>query len=142
MSTDTPPLGPGRIRFHRAAPPALPAGRYELQVTQQLRAWRGPPGDERTLAATRLGRGARFVVAGPRFQLDPDDVYSVHPPAGQSGPFAATLPHLVFTRRSLPWERTLDGSAQDPDAPVPWMALLVIGRDDFDGADLPAVPCR
>ncbi len=143
MSADLPPLAPGEIRFHQAAPPPLPPGDYALRVTQTLT---GAAGDAYTPArgaiAGTYSAGAPFIVSGPRFFLRPSEVYSVYPPSGQFGPFDNALPHIVFTRRTLPWERSIDGRPQQADAPVPWLALLLLGRDDFPDQTIPAITAR
>src|ERR1700678_3170352 len=102
---------PGTIRFHQASPPALPPGEYTLQVTQKLGSAR---------ISQDFAADTPFTVSGPRFYLKPDEVYSVYPPAGQFGQFDNALPHIVFTRRTLPWERTIQGNyaAQDANHPV------------------------
>ena len=69
-----------------------------------------------------------FSVAGPRFSLSPSDVYSVYPPNEKAGDFASTLPHVVFSRRTLPWERSVTKAGDDVS---PWMALLVFSAADF-----------
>ncbi len=118
-------LEPGQIQFHQWCEPPLETGDYTLTVNQDV---------------TELGgEGSykdefRFSVAGPRFALNPADVYSVYPPKGQTGDFANTLPHLVFTRRTLPWERTLVPGPRKRKPVVdrrPWMALLVFSAQDF-----------
>ncbi|MBZ5555972.1 MAG: hypothetical protein LAO77_01725 [Acidobacteriia bacterium] len=111
-------LKPGEIQFHQWCEPPLTAGDYSLGVTQ---------------AVAQLGKTfdgtLEFSVAGPRFSLNPSDIYSVYPPKGHHGSFANSLPHVVFTRRTLPWERNVV-----PDAPSgaerPWMALLLFTDSD------------
>lgn len=124
-----------QIQFHQASPPALPPGDYSLKVKQEFTA---------TGVTQPFGTVAPFTVAGPRFYLKPEEVYSVYPPP-DLGPFDNALPHIVFTRRTLPWERTIQGNytRQDPNNPVPWMALLLLSRDDFDpGTPVPTVESR
>ena len=91
----------GKIEFFQACLPPLSPGDYSVKI-------------EQTLTQIRQDKPFRstfeFSVAGPRFSLNPADVYAVYPPANQTGAFGNTLPHIVFTRRTLPWERTLDGS--------------------------------
>ena len=136
-------LNPGEIRFHQAAPPPLAPGDYKVKVSHALSgaAGDGYVGARGSIDAT-YHAGADFTVSGPRFFLKPAEVYSVYPPAGHFGPFDNALPHIVFTRRTLPWERTIDGSPQKADAPVPWLALLLLGREDFEDRQLPAVAAR
>jgi hypothetical protein len=75
----------------------------------------------------------RIVVAGPRFALDPADVYSQHPPAAASGSFSGVLPHVVFAKRLLPWERALP-PVDDQDQGTPWLALLAFQPDELKPA--------
>jgi hypothetical protein len=73
-----------------------------------------------------------FAVDAPRFTLNPNDIHSVYPPSNQTGGFDNSLPHVVFTRRTLPWERTVDG--QPPrlgQAFAPWMGLLLVQEDEL-----------
>jgi hypothetical protein len=119
-------LKPGEIQFHRWCEPPLDPGDYTLDVAQDV--------EELTKADGTFTDTFSFSVAGPRFALNPSDVYSVYPPKGQSGDFAQTLPHLVFTRRTLPWERTLVPGPRKSKPDVdrrPWMALLVLSAQDF-----------
>jgi len=112
----------GTIEFFEACLPPLPLGDYTIKIDQKLEEIRPDESFK-----TRLD----FSVAGPRFVLNPADVYAVYPPANQSGAFGNTLPHIVFNRRTLPWERTLDGSPPNDKKPCPWLALLVSSDADF-----------
>jgi hypothetical protein len=124
-----PELVAGEIRFHQASPPPLPPGGYTVTVTQDIIAGKDTKAYQKT---------SKFTVSGPRFFLNPAEIYSVYPPTGQFGPFDNALPHIVFTRRTLPWER----SAQSKDTPVPWMALVVLGKDDFPDRSIPSIVTR
>jgi hypothetical protein len=121
--------------------PAMVAGKYTTVVSQQV------VKDKANLQD--LNKTFDFGVDAARFTLNPNDIYSVYPPANQSGNYSESLPHLVFTRRTLPWERTLDGklpvfqrdttpeNKRNPQdsPPVPWMALLLF--DEQEMKDLP-----
>jgi len=125
-------LEPGQIQFHQWCEPPLDPGDYTLDVTQNV--------EELTKDGT-FHDTFSFSVAGPRFALSPSDVYSVYPPKGQSGDFANTLPHLVFTRRTLPWERSLAPGPRTLDPVIdrrPWMALVVLSTQDFKTSNLPS----
>jgi len=50
----------------------------------------------------------------------------VFPPANGQAAYANALPHIVFPRRTLLWERSPTGSAQG----YPWLALLLIDSTD------------
>jgi len=123
----------GLIQFFQAFLPPLSPGDYAVTVDQTVREVR-PESFRSEL---------EFSVAGPRFSLNPSDVYSVYPPANQSGAFGNTLPHIVFTRRTLPWERTMAGGDQDERTPCPWLALLVMSPSDFpDTGDTAKIEAR
>jgi hypothetical protein len=123
----------GSIKFFQACLPSLLPGDYTVTVDQTVQEVR-PEKPFRT--------ELEFSVAGPRFSLNPAGVYSVYPPANQSGAFGDTLPHIILTRRTLPWERTMDGSDPDEKKPCPWLALLVLSPSDFSPAPLPKVEAR
>lgn len=112
----------GLIQFFQACLPPLFPGDYEIRIKQTVREIQP---DEPFV--TKLD----FSVAGPRFSLNPADVYSVYPPANQSGEFGNTLPQIIFTRRTVPWERTMDGQDPDNQNPCPWLALLLVSSSDF-----------
>ena len=112
----------GLIQFYQACVPSLFPGEYTIKVDQTIQEIRPEKPFRNELD---------FSVAGPRFTLNPGDVYSVYPPANHSGEFGNTLPQIVFTRRTLPWERTLDGKDPDTKSPCPWLALLVLSASDF-----------
>lgn len=116
----------GGIRFSSYCLPPLAAGEYKVAVwqtvaelkTAELPGQFAPPDFE-------------FSVAGPRFALNPADIYSVYPPEGSVGKYAGSLPHVVFMRRTIPWERQI---ASWP-AERPWMALFLLGEEDFKDED-------
>jgi len=129
-------LNPGEIRFHQWCEPPLAAGSYRLKAIQtspQLEATDEATGIATDKAAftTKLD----FVVDAPRFALLPTDVYSVYPPKGQAGEFGGHFPHIVLSRRTLPWERTLEpGHQRGENDTTPWLALLSLAATDFGGA--------
>lgn len=120
----------GLIQFFQACLPPLLPGDYTVAVDQTVHEARSKP----------FRSELEFSVAGPRFSLNPTDVYSVYPPANQSGAFGNTLPHIVLTRRTLPWERTMEGDAPDEKNPCPWLALFVLSPSDFlPAAEVPKI---
>lgn len=116
------PVATGSIRFLDNAIPALTAGKHRITVTHEVDVSQIPEhaGDpQRTYAYEQT-----FHVEGSRFGLTAADVHAVFPPPNSQGSFGDVLPHAVFRRRTLPWERRIDsGPANDP-APAPWFALL------------------
>lgn len=123
----------GQIEFFQACLPPLPLGEYTVRVEHTLQEVR----PQKPFCTT-----LEFSVAGPRFSLNPADVYAVYPPANQTGAFGNTLPHIVFTRRTLPWERTMEGTQPDEGNPCPWLALLVCSAADFPGEEMPDIITR
>ncbi len=89
-----------------------------------------------------LSKQSFFSIEGPRFQLAQTEVVGVFPPRNGHGSFSEDVPHLVLSRRTLPWERVLDpakkfpapvvqpGDAPAPAAPPPWVALLLFEDGD------------
>ncbi|MCH8961730.1 MAG: hypothetical protein IH820_10530, partial [Bacteroidetes bacterium] len=114
MATLTDPTLPvGDIRFFDNFIPALHDDEYMITVSQVLS---GVPDAPSSFDATQ-----NFLVQGPRFKLDPSEVHAMFPPANHSGMFEEQLPHIVLTKRALPWERYLDEDAKN----TPWMALVL-----------------
>lgn len=82
-----------------------------------------------------------FWVDAPRFVLDQSDIYTVYPAKGATGHFETTLPHIVLNRRTLPWERTIDGKTKEQTAFIdkdsgghaPWMGLLLLDEEELKG---------
>jgi len=126
-AVSSPSVEPGQIRFADACLPALAAGDYRLRMKQEVRAAPfGPfPMHSKPYASELV-----FSVDGPRFRLEPAEIHATYPPPGAAGAFADALPHVVFTRRTLPWERTLDGHSQ-AEPPRPWLALLLLDEDEL-----------
>jgi hypothetical protein len=132
MSDEVPPpvtVRAGQIQFFEACHPPLVAGQYGVQVSQDIREsetalvpWNSDP----------YAAEMRFAVDAPRFMLKPADIHSVYPPSNQRGRFDNALPHVVFTRRTLPWERTLDGTPPTLGHAFPsWMGLLLVQEDEL-----------
>jgi hypothetical protein len=116
-----------QITFYSHWLPALGPGKYSVCVTPTLKAdLRG----EKNVPLERTESCETFEVGAPRFALTGSEVYSCYPTAGAVGEFSGTLPHVVFDRCTLPWERTIDGSV--PTVPHnPWLALILLSDSDF-----------
>ena len=122
----TPPVTvkAGEIQFVEACHPPLVAGDYAVGMRQLIKEsesatipWNSDP----------YASGMTFSVDAPRFALDPAEIHSVYPPVNDTGRFNNSLPHVVFTRRTLPWERTLDGKPPKLGQSFPpWMGLLLL----------------
>jgi hypothetical protein len=122
---DDAPIPAGDIRFYDNYEPPLDAGDYSISVQQTVKSVAGQPSLDQSIPETPLTQS--FSVLAPRFALDPADIYSVFPPPASSGAFEENLPHIVFTKRNLPWERYL----QDKNKATPWMALLLLSAEEI-----------
>jgi len=89
-------LSADEIQFLEFHLPALQDGTYHVQVEQTLET-----GSDKITGTHE----AFFSVLGPRFSLDPKEVYAVFPPAGSTGDHSNVLPHIALKRSTLPWER-------------------------------------
>jgi hypothetical protein len=99
--------------------PGLEGGTYELTVTETV--------DVESQQQATYQQAYTFHVLGPRFSLDSADVHSTFPPPNGVGAYGNYLPQIVFTRSTLPWERTIDlttvpGTSVEP----PFLALLLL----------------
>jgi hypothetical protein len=122
------------ISIADAFKPTLYAGEYTLTATQTL-VIKGT--SEYKAEKPEFTAKKTFYVAAPRFVLAPDEVYSAYPPDGQTGAYQSTLPHVVFRRKGLPWERKPWSDAPDK---APWMALLVLDESEMADVQVKTVP--
>ncbi len=135
---DSPPvnLPAGDIQFFDDFMPALEDGTYQVTITQEV--------NEVIDSATNVTQPLTdpyvqqqfFTVQGPRFTLQVSEVYSVFPPSNSLANYAGVMPHIVLNKRTLPWERTLDGLNPGPDN-QPWLALLLFEADEIIGDSPP-----
>lgn len=109
----------GDIKLQNFAKPPLLAGKYTLEVKVNLANVKDKAGKEIEYKDGSLS----FTVSAPRFSLAASDIYSVYPLAASSGAYHSTFPHIVFTRKTLPWERVIGTDADDQN---PWLALLLL----------------
>jgi hypothetical protein len=111
-------LTPGErlVEFIQYDIPPLKSGEYTVAVKQTV----NQPAPYDKFEASR-----RFAVVGERFTIDPAEIESVYPPPLATGEFVDCLPHVAFSRRTLPWERT----AVAADITAPWLAVLLFDAD-------------
>jgi hypothetical protein len=144
----TPPPQGQMYLFDSVTPP-LDDGSYRLTATTAITY--GPPQDAEpppgapAQAPTQQSFASEhfFNVVGPRFTVPQAMVAGTFPPANAHGAFQDDLPHIVLSRRTLPWERELDPAglikppeiaAGDPPAlagPRPWVALLLFEEGEY-----------
>lgn len=99
--------------------PPIKSGKYKIEVNQHVTI--GQDFEPKIPPAKK-----NFIVGGPRFSLSPSDIQSVFPPSNHRGNFDNCLPHIVFTRATLPWEQMMS----EKDEQIPWMALLLFDEKD------------
>lgn len=114
MSTKvTDPTAQGQIQFIQSHQTALEPGQYKVSVKQTVKVAKDNDAFRSHLT---------FVVQGNRFALPQPEIHAVFPPAGSSGDYSHTLPHIALTSSTLPWERL----AQPDNQKTPWLALILI----------------
>ena len=119
----------GQIQFAEACHPPLMAGEYQAGMSQFIG---DPAKPDIPWNSDPYVSELVFVVDAPRFTLNPAEIHSVYPPVNEIGRFDNALPHVVFTRRTLPWERTLDGMPPKLGrAFPPWMGLLLLEENEL-----------
>jgi hypothetical protein len=130
----SPPIPVGDIQFFDNWLPPLLDGTYRITVKQEI----NEVVDSNTAQqlAPPYVTTQYFQVQGPRFTLEPSQVYSVYPPPNALADYSGTMPHIVLNSRTLPWERTLDG-LEPSGSNQPWLALLLFDEDELL-ADSPA----
>lgn len=127
----TPPQGQMYL-FDSATPPLLD-GNYQLTTTTSVTYAGGP--QPFTLQNY-------FDIVGPRFTVPQSMVAGTYPPADSHGEYQTFLPHIVLSRRTLPWEREIAlpsqlpapsqlGSVAPLPGPPPWVALLLFEEGEY-----------
>jgi hypothetical protein len=130
-----PIVTPGNVIFYSDCRPPLPAGDYTLEVGQEVKKGSTPvdaPGP-----ALPPARPHKFAIVGPRFSLNPDEIHGVFPPDNSQGHFESRLPMVVLRRRTLPWERRIEGAPNSPATTPPWMAVLLFEEGEVTLLDPP-----
>lgn len=111
--------------------PNLLAGEYKIKVDQTIQAAEN---------IQTINKDFTFGVDAARFTLNAQDIYAAYPPENTTGDYSNHLPHIVFNRRTLPWERTIDGKepkftreGKEPVdiPPCPWMTLLLFSDEEM-----------
>jgi len=111
----------GSVVFATYAAPSLRKGNYQIEVKQSS-----------TIKNCQIAdAGVKIVSACDSFTLPKDEVYSVYPPENAIGKFDLVIPHAVFKRRTLPWERNITGGTQsDRKQGLPWITLLIFNETE------------
>lgn len=114
-----------RIGLASQLKPGLTAGVYTLEARQESTI----PGSTVEPAFFSFRCGADPLC------MPQSDVYSVYPPRDAFGTFERVLPNLVFTNKTLPWERDVAKAEK-----LPWLALLLF--DETEDAAVRSLPSK
>lgn len=116
----------GIVHLQDAAKPPLTGGHYDLTSTLTLSDEQKPEKDQDPFKEQDpFTHTLNFYVDAPRYQLAPELIHSVYPAPGMCAHFGETLPHLVFSRKTIPWERTVNDK--------PWLTLLLFTEKELNG---------
>ncbi|HBF93922.1 MAG TPA: hypothetical protein DDX13_09690, partial [Marinobacter adhaerens] len=119
------PVGEGKFKLYAKLNPPLEAGLWRIRANQKFSAQT----PEASLDASALKvdeENIHLRIRSPRYILPPDQILSTYPPANSFGSYGSRLPQVVIKRRTLPWERRLDGAP----ANTPWLALVLIAEGE------------
>lgn len=113
----------GKITFSSYNLPVIEDGLYEIKVEHKFKA------DSDNEAPKIPSQTRYFAAIGPRYALDPKEIATRFPPPKTSGDYYNVLPHIMFKRAILPWERNLD-----PTKPkTPWLTLISCTHSEMTG---------
>jgi hypothetical protein len=124
MGNVNPPPISGQIVFTQNYLPPLEDGEYLITVQQTLLNT-NPTGPNDQINESYV-QTRRVAVRGERFSLNPGELNAIFPPDKNQGEYSNVLPHAVFSRKTLLWERTPDGT----DSGKPWIAILLFDAND------------
>lgn len=111
-----------KIKFYQDAQPGLQDGNYAIVATQNVGS------ESKKIPDSPYTHESWFAVLGPRFSLPPGDIISMFPPPFSLGEFSNVLPHVVLSRTSLPWGRSLGVNDAANDAP--WLGVILFDEGD------------
>ncbi len=122
------------IQFIQACPPALDAGEYVMSADMNVTL---PSEGKGVQDVKTIHTAQEFSVKGTRFELNPENIDSVFPPANQNGSYGNCLPHIIIHSKTFAWERDLDANKtmrlEAGAAPVdiaPWVAILSFTKEE------------
>lgn len=136
LPTDSqqPSLPIGDMQIYDNYQPTMKSGHYQITVTQTLTQDAEQkvtiPTNPKDIPTTSQD----FIVAGPRFSIDPEDIHAMQPTPNTAGHFDKQLPNVIFTKRALPWERAFNHDKDKGDEEKPWLALIVLQPEEIINA--------
>lgn len=119
------------VQFSTSAKPLIRSGIYNVNVSQVLE-------PDCKVEGFKVEEGSiKIAFASDQISMNKSEVYSVYPPENSVGDFTCCLPHVVFHRKTLPWEKQLKTTAGVDFTELPYIALLVVS--DKEGVEEKAV---
>lgn len=101
--------------------PSLDAGIYDIAIAAAIEGVES--GDYFKDPITQ-----RFEVRAPQFYIAASEVHGVYPPNNSNANYGKVLPHIIFHKRLLPWERPIGSKAEKT---TPWLALLIFKEGEI-----------
>lgn len=118
---------PTKFQIYDNYRPALADGEYTVTITPTLRL-----SDDTSKPQLEKAKKI-FEIQGPRFCLEQTDIHGFFPPPNSSGKFSTCLPHVLFNKVALPWERDLQITSGFRS---PWLALLCLDQEEYSKCEL------
>lgn len=106
------------VSFIQYDEPSLESGSYKISFTQEVHL--------DGVSTHKEIKDFEFFVAGERMIFDPGEFNSIFPPNESVGTYDKVLPHIIFNRSTLPWERSIGSGIKQ----TPWLALLLIEEEE------------
>ncbi len=110
------------MKLHPRFTTPIPPGSYTCTLAPDVSSSALAPGGNAVPSASGIpARVVHLEVEGPRWAMEPSELFGAFPPANAIGPFASRLPQAVLRRKTMPWERS---PLTDPG--LPWLALVTL----------------
>ena len=128
-------LDPGETRFVQDYA-AFPTGKYTVGVQHAV--------DDNGTALNTYGSDdmATVQVSASQYTLGTTEIKQAYPATGDNGPYEGTIPHIVFTKKSLPWQwRIMAEKPTDADElaifnKATWMFPMLLSADELAGCSV------
>ncbi|MEO7216113.1 hypothetical protein [Mucilaginibacter sp.] len=112
----------GTLKLQSSSRPPLPAGVYTVNAQVMV-------DTKGSSIPTQMPQAElSFTITAPRFSLDLALIHSTFPLAGSKGAYENAMPHIILTRKTLPWERVI---TRNTDEKRPWLYVLLLNEDEL-----------
>lgn len=115
----------GKVTFTQHLLPSLESGKYHISLQQTVKIDKKNVNDIFKVENT-------FAVVTERNKINPAEIHSVFPADNSVGDFQQTLPHIVLTRSTFPWERIVANNIPEESSrdKASWLALLLFTEEE------------